>query len=118
MNKDGKVWEVEKPIVEGKIIHNFICARVLLNVNKPSPAGCWIPNSLDLIYQKSSTGMKDVKICTLTMTSLAMIKSCVIKDRDMAPTPKTQNTAMVLVKLFKTPLRSPRILYLGFISPM
>lgn len=35
--------EVENPIVEGNIVRNLIRARVMVNVTKTLPVGCWIP---------------------------------------------------------------------------
>lgn len=43
LQKVGKVVEIEESILEGRVLRTYLRARVLLDVNKPFPTGCWIP---------------------------------------------------------------------------
>lgn len=43
LQKVGKVLEIEESILEGRVLRTFLRARVLLDVTKPIPAGCWVP---------------------------------------------------------------------------
>lgn len=43
LQKVVTVIEIELSILEGRVLMTFLRARVLMDVNKPFPAGCWIP---------------------------------------------------------------------------
>lgn len=43
MERFGEVREVENSLVDGNLYRDFMRVRVLLNVLKPLPVGCWIP---------------------------------------------------------------------------
>lgn len=43
LSKVGLVIEVENPIVDGKILRNFIRGRVNIDLDKPLSVGCWVP---------------------------------------------------------------------------
>lgn len=45
MGKVGEILEVESPIVDGKILRTFIRGRVLIDLQKPLPTGCWVPKT-------------------------------------------------------------------------
>lgn len=43
LQKVGNIMEIEDPLVNGTLVRDFIRGRVLVDVSKPLPTGCWVP---------------------------------------------------------------------------
>lgn len=83
LNKVGEVLLIENPVVEGKILLTFIRGRVKIDMNKPLPAGYWVPReglpNIWVVYKyerlQSPCFNCGITLVKKTVVSLAMTKS-------------------------------------------
>lgn len=108
LQKVGKIVEMEESIINGRILRNFMRAKMEVDVTKPLPSGCWVPRKYlpkiwviykyerlqDLCYNCGVLGLEQ-RLCKVPRVMSSYCSSIPKYDQHLStPTPRFITTIL------------------------